>query len=101
MASNTRFMELMIVIFIETGIAQLPAVGVKIYVVFPGTDVLMLAGLHVPVIPSFDVGGSAGAVVFWQNEFAIVVKVGEMLPTIVTFKEDGIAQVPEVDGVNW
>jgi len=60
----------------------------------------MLAGLHVPVIPSFDVGGSAGAVVFWQNEFAIVVKVGEMLPTIVTFKEDGIAQLPVVDGVN-
>jgi hypothetical protein len=24
-------------------------------------DVLMLAGLHVPEIPSFDVGGSAGA----------------------------------------
>ena len=61
----------------------------------------MLAGLHVPVIPSFDVCGSAGrTVAFWQYEFAIVVKVGEMLPMIVTFKEDGIAQVPEVDGVN-
>jgi hypothetical protein len=55
MASNTRFMVLMIVILIETGIAQLPVDGVNIYVAVPGTDVLMLAGLHVPVIPSFDV----------------------------------------------
>jgi hypothetical protein len=59
----------------------------------------MLAGLQVPLTPSLDVGGSAGAVVFWQYEFAIVGKVGEMLPTIVTFKEDGIAQLP-ADGVN-
>ncbi len=29
-------------------------------------DVLMLAGLHVPVIPSIDVGGRIGAVAFWQ-----------------------------------
>jgi hypothetical protein len=27
-------------------------------------DVLMLAGFHVPAIPSFDVGGSTGAVEF-------------------------------------
>jgi hypothetical protein len=62
-------------------------------------DVLMLAGFHVPAIPSFDVGGSAGAVVFWQYEFAMVGKVGETIPTIVTFKEVGIAQLP-ADGVN-
>jgi hypothetical protein len=58
----------------------------------------MLAGLHVPVIPSFDVGGSAGAVVFWQYEPAMVGKVGEILPTIVMFKEAGVAQLP-VDAV--
>jgi hypothetical protein len=63
-------------------------------------DVLMLAGLHVPVIPSFDEGGSAGAVVFWQYAFAMVGKVGEMLLTIVTFKETGVAQLPADDGVN-
>jgi len=28
------------------------------------TDVLILAGLHVPAIPSFDVGGNAGATEF-------------------------------------
>ena len=59
----------------------------------------MLAGLHVPVIPSFDVGGSTGAAVFWQYEPVIVGKVGEILPTIVTFKEAGVAQMP-ADGVN-
>ncbi len=66
---------------------------------FQGAVVLMLAGLHVPVIPSFDTGGSAGAVAFWQYEFAIAVKVGKMLATIVTFKETGVAQLP-ADGVN-
>ena len=60
----------------------------------------MLAGFHVPAIPSFDVGGSAGAVVFWQYEFTMVGKVGEMLITIVTFKEAGVAQLPADDGVN-
>jgi hypothetical protein len=60
----------------------------------------MLAGLHVPVIPSFDTDGSAGTVVFWQYEFAIVGKVGEMLPTIVMFKETGGEQLPADDGVN-
>jgi hypothetical protein len=59
----------------------------------------MLAGLHVPAIPSFDVGGRTGAVVFWQYEFAIVGKVGVMLLTIVMLKETGIEQVPD-DGVN-
>jgi hypothetical protein len=59
----------------------------------------MLAGLHVPVIPSFDVVGSAGAVVFWQYEPAMVGKVGEIRAMIVTFKEAGVAQLPAV-GVN-
>ena len=59
----------------------------------------MLAGLHVPVIPSFDVEGSAGAVAFWQYEVAMVGKVGVTLPTMVMFKEAGFAQLPAV-GVN-
>jgi hypothetical protein len=52
------------------------------------------------LIPSTDVGGSAGAVAFWQNESVIVGKVGETLVAIVMFKETGIAQVPADDGVN-
>jgi hypothetical protein len=39
-------------------------------------------------------------VAFWQYEFAIVGKVGEMLLTIVMFKETGIEQVPTDVGVN-
>jgi hypothetical protein len=27
----------------------------------------MLAGLHVPVIPSFDVNGNVGGIEFWQS----------------------------------
>lgn len=60
----------------------------------------MLAGVHVPAIPSFDVSGRAGAVAFLQYVFAIVGKVGVMLLTIAIFKETGVEQVPAVDGVN-
>jgi hypothetical protein len=88
-----------IVMFKETGVEQLPADGVNVYVAVPGTDVLMLAGLHVPVIPSFDTNGSAGAVACWQYEFAMVGKVGVTVPTIVMFKEAGVAQLP-AEGVN-
>jgi hypothetical protein len=59
----------------------------------------MLAGLQVPVIPSFDVAGSTGTVVFWQYEFAKVGKVGETMPTIVMFNKAGVEQ-PPADGVN-
>jgi hypothetical protein len=59
----------------------------------------MLAGLQVPVIPSLDVEGSAGAAAFWQYEFAMPGKVGETIPTIVMFKETGGEQLPAV-GVN-
>ena len=47
----------------------------------------MLAGLHVPAIPSFDVSGSAGAAALWQYEFAMVGKVGVTLLTMVMLKE--------------
>ena len=60
----------------------------------------MLAGLHVPAIPSFEVGGSAGAVAFWQYKFAIVGKVGVMLLAMVMLKVTGIEQPPVDDGVN-
>jgi hypothetical protein len=58
----------------------------------------MLAGLHVPVIPSFDVVGSTGSPVFWQYEFAMVGKVGVTLPMMVMLKETEEAQLP-ADGV--
>jgi hypothetical protein len=99
MALNVGVTVPTMVMFKETCGAQLPAVGVNIYVAVPGTVVLMLAGLHVPVIPSFDTSGSAAAVAFWQYEMATVGKVGMTVATMVMFKEAGVAQLP-TDGVN-
>ena len=56
-------------------------------------------GLHVPVTPSADVVGSAGAVEFWQIELATVGKVGTIPLVIVMLTETGLAQEP-ADGVN-
>jgi hypothetical protein len=41
----------------------------------PITEVFIIAGFHVPVIPLLDVAGNAGAVLFWQSG-AMVVNVG-------------------------
>lgn len=38
-----------------------PPVGVNVYIDLPIVEVLTIAGLHVPVIPSTDVVGKAGA----------------------------------------
>ena len=81
-------------------VPQVPATGVNVYTVRPGFVVLIEEGLQVPLIPSFDFGGSVGAVAFWQYESGTVVKVGKMLLTIVTFNEAGVAQLPADDGVN-
>jgi hypothetical protein len=99
MGSNVGEKLLAMVMLKETGLAQLPADGVKVYTVVPITEVLMLAGFHVPVTPSLEVIGSAGAVAFWQYEVAIVGKVGVIRLTMVMFKETGVAQLPAV-GVN-
>jgi hypothetical protein len=53
-----------ITISIVTGTAHCPAVGVNVYVVVPAVAVLIVAGVHVPVMPLFDVIGRAGAVLF-------------------------------------
>jgi hypothetical protein len=88
-----------IVIFKETGITQLPADnGVNVYVVVPSAEVLMLAGLQVPAIPSFDVDGRDGGVEFWQSG-PMASNMGEKLLTTEMLKETGAAQFP-ADGVN-
>ena len=88
-----------IVMFRETGPAHWPAPGVNVYRVVPIADVLITAGLHVPVIPSLEVVGSAGAVVFRHIEFATVGKVGATAVTMAIFIETGPAHCPAV-GVN-
>jgi hypothetical protein len=58
----------------------------------------MLAGLHVPVIPSFDTGGNVGGVELWQRG-PMASNVGVSVLTIVMFKEAEFAQLP-ADAVN-
>jgi len=41
----------------------------------PATDVLIVAGFQIPVIPFVEVAGRVGAVLFWQIE-PIAVKIG-------------------------
>jgi hypothetical protein len=47
-------------------VPQVPGVGVNVYTVRPVVAVLIEEGLQLPLIPSFDVSGSAGVVAFWQ-----------------------------------
>ena len=54
----------LMVMSIVAVVAQPDDVGVKVYVVVPVADVLIVAGLHVPVMLLFDVVGSDGAVAF-------------------------------------
>jgi hypothetical protein len=46
------------------GTAHCPVEGVNVYVVEPISDVLIVAGLHVPLIPSLDFKGSEVPVEF-------------------------------------
>ena len=56
-------------------VAHCPLPGVNVYTVVPTFVVLIVAGLHVPVIPLLDVVGNAGAPEFWQSG-PIAVNVG-------------------------
>ena len=51
-------------IFSVAVVAHWPAAGVKVYVVVPTVAVLIVAGLHVPVMPLTDVYSNSGEVVF-------------------------------------
>src|SRR6476620_9888551 len=46
---------------------QVAPVGVKVYVVEPSADVLIVAGDHVPVMPLLEVNGNVGAVALRQS----------------------------------
>ena len=63
----------------------------------PAVAVLMVAGLHVPGIPLFDVVGKVGAALFWQSG-PIAVNVGVICGSIVTLKVAVFAHCP-ADGV--
>ena len=66
--------------------------------VVPLADVLIVAGLHVPVIPLLEVVGKAGGVLFWHNG-PIGVNVGVSCAFTVILIDAGVAHCPAV-GVN-
>ena len=78
-------------------IAHCPADGVKVYVVVVAIAVLIVAGLHVPVIPLVEVVGSAGAVEFWQSG-PIAVNAGVICGLMVIGNVAMMAHCP-ADGV--
>ena len=83
------------VIVSVVAVAHCPAVGVKVYVV---VAVLLSAGVHVPVIPLFDVVGSAASGSPEQIG-AYAVKVGVMFGLTVIVNVVIVAHRPAV-GVN-
>ena len=64
----------------------------------PVADVLIVAGLHVPVIPLLDVVGNVGAVLFWQSG-PICVNAGTTCALMVTLSVAVVAHCP-AEGVN-
>ncbi len=62
-----------------TTAAHCPADGVNVYVFVPGSEVLIVAGFQVPVMPLVDVAGNAGAVEDWHSG-PIAAKVGVPRP---------------------
>ena len=71
--------------------------GVKVYTVVPTDTVLIVAGLHVPLILLVEVVNNAGAVEFWHNG-PIGAKVGTVSAVIVIFIVAGDEQ-PLPEGV--
>ena len=53
-----------ITILIVAVVPHCPVAGVKVYVVVPAVAVLIVAGLHVPVMLLLDEVGKAGGVLF-------------------------------------
>ena len=64
----------------------------------PVALVLMVAGLHVPVIPLVEVTGNAGAALFWQSG-PIGVNTGVTCELTVMLRVAGAAHCPAA-GVN-
>ena len=58
----------MIITDIVAAAPHCPVAGVNVYVDVPTVAVLIVAGLHVPVIPFVEVVGNEGGVLFWQSE---------------------------------
>lgn len=82
-ALNVGVTGAVITMVIVVVVPHWPPFGVNVYVVLPAIEVLMVAGLHVPLIPLVDVAGSEGAVLFWQSG-PICVNAGVICEVITT-----------------
>jgi len=69
-----------------------------VYVVVPTTEVLIIAGLHVPVMPLLDTAGNTGAAAFRQSE-PNGLNVGVIIGLTVTSIVVDVAHCP-ASGVN-
>jgi len=63
-AVNVGVTGALITIVMVVLVPHCPLLGVNVYVADPTVEVLITAGLHVPVILLFDVAGNAGAMLF-------------------------------------
>jgi hypothetical protein len=71
---------------------------VNVYVAVPTAEVLITAGLHVPLIPLLETAGNAGAIAFWHNG-PICVNVGVICALTVIDNVAVVAHCP-APGVN-
>jgi hypothetical protein len=91
MAANVGIVPLVTVTVSVVVFAHCPAFGVKVYV--PDVVLLIVAGLHVPVMPFVDVAGNAGAAVPLQKA-GIATKDGVSVGVTVTDNDIGMAHCP-------
>jgi len=84
---------LTVTVSIVVAVAHWPAAGVKVYVVVPVANVLMVEGLHIPVMPLLDTSGNTGATAFTQSG-PIAVNAGVICASIVILNEADVAHWP-------
>jgi len=86
------------VMTIDEVAAHCAGLGVKMYVVVPAVDVLIVAGFQVPNMPLSERVGNAGGVAFWQNG-PMAVNVGVTCAVISIFIVTDVAHCAGL-GVN-
>jgi hypothetical protein len=81
-----------------TGVAHCPSVGVNVYVAVPAVNVLIVAGVQVPVMPLIEVAGKTGTALFWHKG-PIALNSGSVGAVISMSSGTEVAHCPSV-GVN-
>jgi hypothetical protein len=95
---NAGTVGAVIVISSVVFVAHCPASGVNVYVDVPLELVLIIAGLHVPLIPLVEFNGNEEGIEFWHKE-GITANVGIVGAVIVISSVVVVAHCP-ASGVN-